>query len=52
MNKIVGINADQIRVKSGMMDFGQRQSICHYGLPKILIFVLNDVSGIKKPLFR
>jgi hypothetical protein len=45
MEPIVGIDADQMGVKGGMMDFRQRDAVGHDWLSEPLVLVGDDVGG-------
>jgi hypothetical protein len=48
MDTIVSINADQVRIKCGMVSFLQRDAICHYRLSKLFVLIFDDVRGIEQ----
>ena|SRR4051794_13445541 len=48
MEPIVGIDADQMGVKGGMMDFRQRDAVGHDWLSEPLVLVGDDVGGVKE----
>jgi hypothetical protein len=52
MKSIVGIDADQMRVERGMMNFGQRDAVGHDWLSKSLVLVGDDVRGVKEQGLR
>jgi hypothetical protein len=46
MGPIVGIDADQMGVKGGMMDLREWDAVGHHWLAKPLVLVGDDVSGV------
>ena len=52
VQSIVGIDADQVRIKRRVMDFGERQAILYDRLSKPLVLIGNDVCGVEKSLLR
>ena len=51
MDAEIGIDADQVGVEGRVMELRQRQAIRDHWLPKLLVRVHNDVSGIEQPRF-
>jgi Reverse transcriptase (RNA-dependent DNA polymerase) len=48
MKPIVRIDADEVGVECGVMNFGERDAIGHDGLSEPLILIGHDVSGIQE----
>src|SRR5258708_11397338 len=48
MKSVVGNDADQMSVKGGVMNFGQRNAVRHHWLPKLLVLVGDDMCGVKE----
>ena len=46
MKSIVGIDADEMCVERGVMNFGQRDAVRHHGLTEPLVLVGDDVGGV------
>jgi len=46
MDAVVGIDADQVGVESGMMNFGQGEPIADYWLTQEIIPIRHDVGSI------
>ena len=51
MKPVVGIDADQMGVKGGMMDLRQRDAVGHHWLAELLVIVGDDVGGIQEEWF-
>jgi hypothetical protein len=47
MEPEVRINPDQMGIERGVMDLRQRYAVRHDWLPKALVIVRDDVSGIE-----
>jgi hypothetical protein len=48
MQPIVGIDADQMGIKGGMMDLRQRDAVGNYWLAKPLVLIGDNVGGVQK----
>src|SRR6516165_8080012 len=51
MQPVVGIDADQMGVERGVMDFRERKTVWNYRLAEFLFLVRDDVGGIKQQRF-
>src|SRR5665647_1142423 len=52
MEPIICINADQVSVESGVMDFRQRDAVRHHWLAKPVVLIGNNVGGVQKQRLR
>ena len=52
MNTEIGVDTDQVRVESCVMEFSQRQAVRDCRLPKLLVGVHDDVSSIEESWLR
>ena len=52
MEPEVRVNADQVRIERGVMDFRQWYAVRHNRLPKSLVVVRDDVSRIEQDRLR
>ena len=51
MQPIVGVDADQMRVESGVMNFRERDAIRHHRLAELLVLVRDDMSRVEQQRF-
>jgi hypothetical protein len=51
MESEVRVNADQVRIERGVMDFRQWNAIRHDWLPQSLVLIGDDVSRIEQDRF-
>ena len=49
VDAVIGVDADQVGIEGRMMDLRQRQAIRDDRLPKLLVRIHDDVSGIEQP---
>ncbi len=52
MNTKIGINADQVSIKGGMMQFGKRYAVVDDWLAKLLVGITRDMGGIQQDWLR
>jgi len=49
MDSVIGVDPDQMNIEGRMVDLGQRQAVRDDRLPKLLVRIHDDVSGIEQP---